>query len=150
MALVFWILNSSLDGHSEDQMSRKEQRCRAEEHYTRRFPKAVQMPHYSPRQPHARLSSSTRVKNLTVPWQEGGSGPLSTFSSQNLIHPTPVPSSSSIALQMWNGVLGCHAGCDKERTQSPFLGTSAGVPVAAAAATGLVSPFPTHLAVSLH
>lgn len=89
-------------------------------------------------------------KNLTVPLQGEGSGPLSTFSSQNLILPTSVPSSSSIALQMWNGVLGCHAGCDKENTQSPFLGASTGVPVAAAAAMGLVSSFPIHLAISLH
>lgn len=75
---------------------------------------------------------------------------MSTFRSQNLIHPTSVPSSSSIALQMWNGVLGCHAGCDNEVTQSLFLGGLHRAPVAAAAATGLVSSFPTHLAVSLH
>lgn len=99
-------------------MLRKEQRCCAEEHYTRRFPKAVQMAHYSPRQPHACLSLHLAEElDSTI---AGGRGcPLSRFSSQNPIHPTSVPSSSSVALQMWNGVLGCQAGCDNGSTQSP-------------------------------
>lgn len=120
-------------------MLRKEQRCRAEEGYARRFPKAVQMAHYFPRQPHALLSLHSG-EELDSVIAGGRVGPLSTFSSQNPIHPTSVPSNSSVALQIWTAVLGCLAGCDNGSTQSLFLGASTGAPVAAAVATGPVSP----------
>jgi hypothetical protein len=77
-------------------MLRKEQRSCAEELYTRRFPKAVQMAHYSPRQPHACLSLSI-LENLTVTLQGVGWG----LSIVNIQFPEPDPPHFS-AIQFFN------------------------------------------------
>lgn len=91
-------------------MLRKEQRCCAEEHYSRRFPKAVQVAHYSPRQPHVRLSLHSRGEEPDSAIAMGNGWSIVNIQFPEPDPPISVPSSSSIALQMWKGFWGVMLG----------------------------------------